>query len=85
MTAPVIILPVVARPNFHDPDWREQTARETRAMWDMQNRRPPATRPLLVVSNAAPDDAMACALIHFECAMRDLRASFCDDVDPRSR
>jgi len=51
MTAAVIILPVVAKPAFHDPAWREQYERECRARCEELFGPPPRTRPLLVVSN----------------------------------
>lgn len=51
MTAPVVILPVVMRPNFADPAWREQHNREACALWQALQAPPPRTRPLLVVSN----------------------------------
>jgi len=51
MTAPVIILPVVAKPAFHDPAWREQYERECRARCEELIGPPPRTRPLLVISN----------------------------------
>jgi hypothetical protein len=48
MSATVIILPVVHRPSFHDPDWREQFDRELEARKDTVRQAPPRTRPLIV-------------------------------------
>ncbi len=44
----VILLPVVHRPSFHDPDWREQFDRECAARLDACHTPPPRTRPLMV-------------------------------------
>lgn len=41
-------IPVVHRPSFHDPAWREQFDREVEAFNEMLRRRPPRTRPLIV-------------------------------------
>jgi hypothetical protein len=48
MSAILIILPVVHRPSFHDPSWREQFDRELEARNEMIRRPPPRTRPLVV-------------------------------------
>ena len=44
----ILLLPVVHRPSFHDPAWREQFDRELDARNEMANRPPPRTRPLIV-------------------------------------
>lgn len=89
MTAPVIILPVVERPNFGDPAWREQRARETHALWDMLHRAPPRTRPLLVVSNerfrVVRGQVIALDSARFTRDMRRRREVFSDDVMPEGR
>jgi hypothetical protein len=48
MRATLIILPVVHRPAFHDPDWREQYERECRARCEELLMPPPRTRLLVV-------------------------------------
>lgn len=51
MTATVIIMPVISRPSFRDPAWREQFERESLARCVDLRSAPPRTRPLLVVRN----------------------------------
>jgi hypothetical protein len=47
MSAQIFILPVVARPSFQDPAWREQFDREVEARMGMLHQAPPRTRPLI--------------------------------------
>lgn len=49
MTASLQQLPVVHRPSFQDPAWREQFDRECAALDQMLKKPPPRTRPLLVI------------------------------------
>ena len=49
MTAVVLILPVAARPSFHDPAWCEQYDREREAAMMNTLQPPPRTRPIVVV------------------------------------
>jgi hypothetical protein len=44
----VVLLPVVHRSSFGDPDWREQFCREVEARNAMASAPPPRTRPLIV-------------------------------------
>jgi len=48
MSAMIRQLPVVHRPSFHDPAWREQFDREVAAFDQMLRKPPPRTRPLIV-------------------------------------
>jgi hypothetical protein len=47
----IAIFPIVARPAFHDPAWREQFDRECAAKLAMRDAPPPRTRPMLALSN----------------------------------
>jgi len=49
MTAIVLILPVISRYSFSDPDWREQYEREREAAMMNELQPPPRTRPIVVV------------------------------------
>jgi hypothetical protein len=60
VSAHFIILPIVARPSFHDPAWRAQFDREMQAKRLARCAPPPRTRPMLVVANvqdAPPSEA----------------------------
>lgn len=48
MGAIVLLLPVVHRASFGDPDWREQFDREVEARNATAKAPPPRTRPLVV-------------------------------------
>jgi hypothetical protein len=48
MTAIVLILPVISRYSFGDPDWREQYEREREAAMMNDLQPPPRTRPICV-------------------------------------
>ncbi|KQW22124.1 hypothetical protein ASC80_01635 [Afipia sp. Root123D2] len=91
MTAPVIILPIVTRPGFGDPSWREQHRREIEALQLVGEAPPPRTRPLLVVSNQkfrvvrGEVIALADGIKRFDHAMSALRECFSDDVQPSQR
>lgn len=50
MTAIVLVLPIVARPNFDSAAWCEQIDRELAAHPLQRQAPPPRTRPLLVTS-----------------------------------
>mgnify|MGYP000045872080 CR=1 FL=1 len=49
MPATVLILPIIARRSFADPDWREQYERERQAAMMNMLMPPPRTRPLEVI------------------------------------
>lgn len=51
MTASVFVFPVVMRPGFGDPAWREQHNRECSALGAQLYAPPDRTRPLLVIDN----------------------------------
>ena len=53
MTATVLILPVVTRRPFSDPDWLEQYNREREAAMMNELQPPPRTRPTVVVGQQA--------------------------------
>jgi hypothetical protein len=55
MSAIVIVLPVVHRPSFHDPAWREQFDRERWAQVFNEMSPPRRTRPLVVVQRQEGD------------------------------
>jgi hypothetical protein len=61
MKAMLIQIPVVHRPSFHDPAWREQFDRECEALGKMQQKPPPRTRPLIV---AYRQEGNVSALLH---------------------
>lgn len=99
MTAQQIVFPVVMRPNFSDPAWREQHQRECRAQIGTQLVRPFRTRPMLVIdnmravtfhhgeiaANAQPREVIT--RDNFDRHMRELCGAFAfsDDVDPAGR
>lgn len=92
MTAQQIVFPVVMRPNFTDPAWREQHTRECRAQIGAQLVPPPRTRPLLVIDNktGAHVKARPCEVItrdNFDRHMQELCTAFvfADDIDPKAR
>ena len=46
MTAIILILPVIGRRPYNDPDWREQFDRERQAAMMNELAPPPRTRPI---------------------------------------
>ncbi len=98
MTAPVILIPVIARSSFSDPSWVEQHSRECRAQCEARLAPPYRTRPLLAVNNtksahasqmASPERVAALAASDlkskFDKSMLRLREVFSDDISPSHR
>lgn len=96
MSAQQIVFPVVMRPNFSDPAWREQHQRECRAQIGAQFVPPPRTRPLVVVDNtrvqfnageigAALQPREVITRDNFDRHMAELCGAFSDDIQPSQR
>jgi hypothetical protein len=79
MTDRFVILPIVARPSFHDPAWREQFDREMEAKRLARDVPPPRTRPVLAVSNAQ-DEPLSAADRHFlDVVLPEIRAALSEE------